>query len=57
MSIPKLDVYNLVVFYLVVNEKSLTAAAEKLFLSQPTVTYHIKSLEKSVGTKLLDILI
>jgi DNA-binding transcriptional LysR family regulator len=55
MPIPKLDVYNLVVFYLVVNEKSITAAAEKLFLSQPTVTYHIKSLEKSVGIKLLNI--
>lgn len=55
MSTPKLDVYNLVVFYVVVSEKSITAAAEKLCLSQPTVTYHIKSLEKSVGTKLLDI--
>jgi DNA-binding transcriptional LysR family regulator len=55
MRIPKLDVNNLVVFYFVASEKSITAAAEKLFLSQPTVTYHIKSLEKSVGTKLLDI--
>jgi DNA-binding transcriptional LysR family regulator len=55
MPIPKLDVYNLVIFYLVVNEKSITAAAEKLFLSQPTITYHIKSLEKSVGIKLLNI--
>lgn len=55
MRIPKLDVSNLVVFYFVANEKSITAAAEKLFLSQPTVSYHIKSLEKSVGTKLLDV--
>ena len=55
MSTPKLDVFNLVVFYIVVSEKSITAAAEKLCLSQPTVTYHIKSLEKSVGTKLIDI--
>jgi DNA-binding transcriptional LysR family regulator len=51
----KLDVYNLIVFYFVASEKSITAAAEKLFLSQPTVTYHIKSLEKSVGVKLLDV--
>ena len=55
MRTPKLDVYNLVVFYFVASEKSVTAAAEKLFLSQPTVTYHIKSLEKSVGAKLLEI--
>jgi len=55
MRTPKLDVYNLVVFYFVASEKSVTAAAEKLFLSQPTVTYHIKSLEKSVGAKLLDV--
>jgi DNA-binding transcriptional LysR family regulator len=51
----KLDVYNLIVFYFVASEKSITAAAEKLFLSQPTVTYHIKSLEKAVGVKLLDV--
>jgi DNA-binding transcriptional LysR family regulator len=55
MRTPKLDVYNLVVFYFVASEKSLTAAAEKLFLSQPTVTYHIKSLEQSVGAKLIGI--
>jgi DNA-binding transcriptional LysR family regulator len=55
MQPPKLDAYNLVVFYFVASEKSITVAAEKLFLSQPTVTYHIKSLEKSVGTRLLDV--
>jgi DNA-binding transcriptional LysR family regulator len=55
MRIPKLDVNNLVVFYFVASEKSITAAAEKLFLSQPTITYHIKSLEKSAGTKLLEV--
>ncbi len=55
MRTPKLDVYNLVVFYFVASEKSITAAAEKLFLSQPTVTYHIKSLEKSAGAKLLEV--
>jgi DNA-binding transcriptional LysR family regulator len=55
MHTQKLDVYNLIVFYFVASEKSITVAAEKLFLSQPTVTYHIKSLEKSVGVKLLDV--
>jgi DNA-binding transcriptional LysR family regulator len=55
MHTPRLDAYNLVIFYFVASEKSITSAADKLFLSQPTVTYHIKSLEKSVGAKLLDI--
>lgn len=55
MHTPRLDAYNLIILYFVVSEKSITAAAEKLFLSQPTITYHIKSLEKSVGVKLLDI--
>lgn len=55
MHTQKLDTHSLVVFYFVAQEKSMTAAAEKLFLTQPTVTYHIKSLEKSVGVKLIDI--
>jgi DNA-binding transcriptional LysR family regulator len=55
MHTPRLDAYNLIIFHFVVSEKSITAASEKLFLSQPTVTYHIKSLERSVGAKLLDI--
>jgi DNA-binding transcriptional LysR family regulator len=55
MHAQKLDTHSLVVFYFVAREKSMTAAAEKLFLTQPTVTYHIKSLEKSVGVKLIGI--
>jgi DNA-binding transcriptional LysR family regulator len=55
MNAQKLDTHSLVVFYFVGREKSMTAAAEKLFLTQPTVTYHIKSLEKSVGVKLIAI--
>jgi DNA-binding transcriptional LysR family regulator len=51
----KLDIQNLIVFYHVATEQSLTAAAEKLCLSQPTVTYHIKSLEANTGVKLLDV--
>jgi DNA-binding transcriptional LysR family regulator len=51
----KLDIQNLIVFYHVATEQSLTSAAEKLCLSQPTVTYHIKTLEANVGIKLLDI--
>jgi DNA-binding transcriptional LysR family regulator len=51
----KLDLRSLIVFYYVASEESITAAAEKLFLTQPTITYHIRSLERDVGLKLLDI--
>jgi DNA-binding transcriptional LysR family regulator len=55
MAPSRLDLHSLIVFYFVASEQSITAAAEKLFLTQPTVTYHIRSLEKNVGLKLLDI--
>jgi DNA-binding transcriptional LysR family regulator len=51
----KLDIQNLIVFYHVATEQSLSSAAEKLCLSQPTVTYHIKTLESNVGIKLFDV--
>jgi len=51
----KLDLHSLIVFYYVASEESITAAAEKLFLTQPTITYHIRSLERGVGLKLLDV--
>ena len=51
----KLDIQNLIVFYHVATEQSLTSAAERLCLSQPTVTYHIKTLEANVGVRLLDV--
>lgn len=54
-SLPKLDTYRLLLFYHVCNEKSITAAAEKLFLSQPTITTHMKTLERSTGTKLFKV--
>ncbi len=52
--IPNLDPNNLVIFYLVAKEKSLSAAADKLFLTQPAITYRLKSLEESTGVKLLE---
>jgi len=55
MAPSKLDLHSLVVFYYVASEESITAAADKLCLTQPTVTYHIRSLERHVGLKLLDI--
>jgi len=52
---PRYNLYHLVVFYFVASEKSITSAAEKLCLTQPAVTHHIKSLEQSACIKLLDI--
>jgi DNA-binding transcriptional LysR family regulator len=51
----RLDLHSLIVFYFAATEESITTAAEKLCLTQPTVTYHIRSLEKNVGLKLLDV--
>jgi DNA-binding transcriptional LysR family regulator len=55
MAPSKLDLHSLIVFYYVASEGSVTAAAGKLCLTQPTVTYHIRCLERNVGLKLLDI--
>ncbi len=55
LKLPRLDTYHLIIFYYVANEKSITLAAEKLCLTQPAVTNHIKSLEKSLGVKLIQI--
>jgi DNA-binding transcriptional LysR family regulator len=51
----RLDLHSLIVFYFAAKEESITAAAEKLFLTQPTVTYHIRSLERNLGLKLLEV--
>ncbi|MBN1191664.1 MAG: LysR family transcriptional regulator [Dehalococcoidales bacterium] len=53
--LPKIETYYLLIFYHVCKEKSISSAAEKLFLSQPTITSHIKSLEESAQTKLINI--
>ena len=37
----------------VVRDRSFTKAAEKLFLSQPTISAHIQALEEEAGTKLI----
>jgi len=55
MSVLNLDVHQLLVFYTVATEESISIAAEKLFLTQPTVSYHLKSLEKYFGTKLFNV--
>jgi DNA-binding transcriptional LysR family regulator len=55
MTSPKLDLHSLIVFYHVASEASITAAASKLCLTQPTITYHIRSLERNVGLKLIEV--
>lgn len=47
-----MDIHILKVFIEVFIEKSISKAAEKLYISQPTVTEHIKNLEHRLGNKL-----
>ncbi len=54
-TFPNLDPNNLVIFYVVVSEGSLTSAAEKLFLTQPAISYRLKSLEDYTRVKLMEI--
>ena len=52
--ISNLNPNDLVIFYVVAREKSLSSAAEKLFITQPAITYHIQSLEKYARVKLIE---
>ncbi|RJX29122.1 MAG: LysR family transcriptional regulator [Dethiobacter sp.] len=49
-----MDFHQLRVFIEVARQKSFSRAAENIFLSQPTISAHIKTLENEVGTPLLD---
>ena len=55
MSVLNLDVHQLMVFYYVATHESISIAAEQLCLTQPTVSYHLKSLEQYAGVKLFNI--
>ncbi|OGO32860.1 MAG: hypothetical protein A2Z29_10385 [Chloroflexi bacterium RBG_16_56_11] len=55
MKYPEIDTYHLIVFFYVASEKSITLAAERLCLAQPTVTNHIKTLENTIGMKLIEV--
>ncbi len=50
----RLDLWQLEIFCAVVERGSFSAAADALFISQPTVTAHITALEKRLGVKLFD---
>ena len=42
-----------ILFKTIADEKNITKAAEKLYISQPAITYRIKMMEKEIGAKLL----
>ncbi len=50
----RFDLHQLNIFCTVVELQSFSRAAKKLYLSQPTVSDHVKNLEESLGTDLLD---
>ena len=49
-----MDLHRLEVFCKVVELRSFTKAAEAVLLSQPTISEHIRTLEETLGEKLLD---
>ena len=46
MRVPRINLDQLVTFYFVATEKSFTAAAERLCVSQPAVTMQVRALEE-----------
>ncbi|GAB6194498.1 LysR family transcriptional regulator [Desulfocastanea catecholica] len=52
---PKINPYQLTTFYFVASEGTISAAAEKLCVTQPAVSMQIKSLEKYYGIKLINV--
>ncbi len=49
-----MDFHQLKIFVEVARQKNFSRAAENIFLSQPTVSAHIKALEDEVGAPLFD---
>ena len=48
-----MNLYQLTTFVNVISEGSMTAAADKLFLTQPAVSQQIRNLEEDMGVELL----
>ena len=55
MKPPKTNLQHLISFYLISVEQSFVSAADKLCLTQPAVTMHIKALEQQFGIKLFSV--
>lgn len=49
-----MDIHHLKIFVEVYRHKSFSRASEKLFISQPTISEHIKNFEKELGYSLFD---
>jgi DNA-binding transcriptional LysR family regulator len=49
-----MDFRQIEAFVYVVNHKSFSRAADAIYLTQPTISAHISSLEKELGIKLID---
>jgi DNA-binding transcriptional LysR family regulator len=49
-----LNLNQLLIYYCVAKEKNMTSAASQLCLTEPTISYHIKSLEENCRIKLMD---
>lgn len=49
-----MDFKQIEAFVYVVRHKSFSKAADAIYLTQPTISAHISSLEKEIGTKLID---
>ncbi|HEM55628.1 MAG TPA: LysR family transcriptional regulator, partial [Thermodesulfobium narugense] len=53
-NIPMIDFRKLEVFLKVYETRSFSKASKLLYLTQPTITLHIKDLEEVLGVKLLN---
>ena len=49
-----MDIHQLRIFVSVYRKRSFSKASEQLYISQPTISEHIKNLEKSLGCALFD---
>lgn len=49
-----LDIHQLEIFCKIVELKSFSRTAQEMYLTQPTISQHMSSLESYLGTKLLD---
>ncbi len=47
------NIYQLTTFVTVISEGSMTAAADKLFLTQPAISQQIRNLEEELGVEVL----
>lgn len=49
-----LDIHQLEIFTRVAELKNFSRAAQEMYLTQPTISQHMSSLESYLGTKLFD---